>query len=283
LNDYGHNLVVPRHGFDRALEAVPILAALEFIDDLDRYAYLRAYKGFEQWFDRPHIDFDTAIDLDIDLKRAGLQIMKRDFTKDLNVFRTALEALIWPSDKLSSFNGLPLEFQLPILTPDAPSIHTDNVARELHALIHSVFGGDSHYTEIMILAECRAYMKRFERNRWQVQTEDIISMWQTCMRYIEWQYQMHPEVRKLYTKMLLTNNANKGYSQWDAIKAGVNRKYVAQELRKDTGRGVVGGICERREGPRGYWLTERGRRLILNEFALEVDGEIIKAVEGFKE
>jgi hypothetical protein len=272
LNEFKRNLTLPKNGFDRALDNASILAALDFVKDVDRETYRKAYKGFEQWFDRPCIDFEKEV--------AILQV-EEPTVYDKTLFRLALDVLLLPP-KQTFNNDLPETERLPILVPDDFSVETDAVVQELHKLCRTVFGCDCHYIQIMILAECIALMKRFERNKWQVQTQDVVTAWRYCTCFVAWEYPMHKEVRKLYTSILAANNANKIFSQWDAIKAGINRKYVAQELRKDTGQGIASGIVEKLN-PKGYWLTERGKRLILNDFTLEVDGRIIKAVEDFEE
>ena len=279
LREHKIEIPLPECGISQALECLPVLAALEFIPEsrkeVPKYRrdhYRRAYKGFEQFFDRPEIDLSREI--------AILQLGDDEDNKELrDLFKMSLEWLLLPIEK-TDIKYLPETERLPDLKRQEPNEYTDRVIRAVRDRVLETFGNYFRFNQIQVLYEDIAFMRRFERNAWQVETKDVIDAWHYSFRFITWP----PMIRDSHRKDVLAavyqfNEKNVCPSQWKLVnESRINFRYVSLELKDDVGISIQKGFVEKCN-PRGYRLTEHGRRLFLNDYSIKVDDVIYRPDE----
>lgn len=137
-----------------------------------------------------------------------------------------------------------------------------------------------NYQQLLVLAECAAYVKRFYRERWRVEVEDVLEAWYIINYCKQPRAPLSPSLRTILTAIQALNRARIFPSQRQVIKkTGLANNTVSQAVGlkikrwEGAGRLIVAGYVEYDDCRGGYRLTELGELALDNNFHITVGKE----------
>jgi hypothetical protein len=156
---------------------------------------------------------------------------------------------------------------------------TENLIDELYNYFARNDYGGINYQQLVFLAECIAYTKRFYRKCWRVEIEDVLEAWFFINYFRTPRSPLQGSDKGMLQAIDARNRAGVLPSQRQIIKkTGLATKTVNKALglkinNKD-GRGsfFTVGYVDYDESQKGYRLKEMGKIALTNEFYVSIDG-----------
>jgi hypothetical protein len=285
LYDLDVRIALPSRGLPQVLTCAAISAAVAYAPNVtpvparNRRRCENAYKGFEEFFDSHNDPYRKEAANYLDLIGGPVRNTFDPSPEDEDeeaLFKIALDFLLNPLDATLN-SSLPDEERLHAYLREEPSEETEHIIKTLYALVNEVFGGSLRFTQIISVYEVIAFMRRIERDKWQVQREDVLKAWRYSGCLTKWPHIIENKNQRI----ILTTINNKNKSGADVSQRGVQRitglgwKFITKELKMqegEQGRSIVAGYVEVRNPSKKYRITSRGQRAIADDYSIDIDG-----------
>lgn len=237
----------------------------------ERFDDLNPFSGFKEFFARRDISRSKS-----DRFVASLQCSPEDdstYKVKVDIFHLTLELQL---DDVPEINDT-----LPQKLPSCEQQRSNKQTEDLIVALGDYFARNDYaginYQQLVVLAECIAYVKRFHRNLWRVEVEDVLESWFLI------NYCRHPRPPlTLTTKNVLNaidskNRAGIFPSQRQIIATtGIANNTVNHALglkiksREGVGKLILDGYVEYDYAEEGYRLTDLGKLVLTNDFHITV-------------
>jgi hypothetical protein len=140
-----------------------------------------------------------------------------------------------------------------------------------------------NYQQLIVVAECIAYVKRFYRRYWRVETEDVLQAWFFINFFKRPRPPLSQSSKKILHYIWRQNLEGKFPTQRRIIKktalsAKVVNNAVGLKIKRPGGSGklIIQGYLEYNIDQAGYQLTQLGELELTDDFHITVDGTIFR-------
>lgn len=139
--------------------------------------------------------------------------------------------------------------------------------------------GSLHYHQLIVIAESIAYVKRFYRDYWCVEAEDVLEAWFFINYFKKPRPPRSQSAKRILNYISKHNSEGKFPTQRQIIKeTGLSIKVVSNavglKIKRPEGSGklLTQGYVEYDIDREGYKLTQLGELALTNDFHISVDG-----------
>jgi hypothetical protein len=169
--------------------------------------------------------------------------------------------------------------KLPVYTQQQSDHRTANLIDALGGYFAQHDYGGVHYQQLIVIAECIAYVKRFYRCCWRVETEDVLEAWFFINFFKKPRPPLIQSSKEILRYIWRQNREAKFPTQRQIIKnTGLSNKAVSNavglKIKQPGGSGklILGRYVEYNFDQEGYKLTQLGELALTNDFHITVDG-----------
>jgi hypothetical protein len=242
----------------------------------DRFDEVSPFSGFTQFFSGAEI---VRVEKNRIASILQLKASQDDLTyqNDVVIYQLALDLVLENAPLINDGLG----------SQKLPSYQQERSDKRTGDLIEAFWGyferndyGGINYHQLIVLAECIAYFKRFCRKRWRVEVEDVLEAWYI----INYCKQPRPPLSQSHRKILgyvkAQNREEKFPSQRQIIKqTALAHNTVSQALglsimgSAGAGTLLVERYLEYDDAQGGYRLTELGELSLDSDFHITVGKE----------
>jgi hypothetical protein len=241
----------------------------------ERFIVSSPFAGFEQFIvtrDISPAENDRTLSiLGPNSPNSGL-----DYQLKAAAFQSALGLLLEDEHSINEDLG---NCKLPVYEQEQSLSVTANLIMGLGDYFAQQDYAGLHYQQLIVVAECIAYTKRFYRRYWRVEIEDVLQAW----FFINFFKRPRPPLSQNSKKILLyiwrQNAEGKFPTQRQIIKkTGLSTKVVSNAVGlkikrpEGSGRLIIEGHVEYNIDQQGYQLSQLGEFALTNDFHVTVDG-----------
>ena len=191
-------------------------------------------------------------------------------------FQSALGMLLEDEHSINEELG---NRKLPVYTQQRSDHRTASLIEALGGYFAQHDYGGLHYQQLTVIAECIAFVKRFYRCCWRVETEDVLEAWFFINFFKKPRPPLIPSSKKILRYICRENREGKLPTQRQIIKktglsAKVVNNAVGLKIKRPGGSGklIILGYLDYNIDQKGYRLTELGELALSNDFHITVDG-----------
>jgi hypothetical protein len=238
----------------------------------ERFNDLNPFSGFKQFFVQRDISLLKADRANQLLQKTVKDCSNNQF--EVVTFHVALELLLENAPSLNDDLGL---LTLSSYKQQPSNKETGGLIVALGDYFARNDYGGVNYQQLTVLAECIAYVKRFHRNLWRVEVEDVLEAWFLINYCRKPRPPLKDEHKRILEVIGSQNRAGLFPTQRKIIKKtdlsnNTVSKAIGLEIQSKEGRGylIVDGYVEFLDAQKGYQLTELGRLALTNDFQITV-------------
>jgi hypothetical protein len=191
-------------------------------------------------------------------------------------FRSALGMLLEDEHSINEELG---NRKLPVYTQQQSDHRTANLIEALGGYFAQHDYSGLHYQQLIVIAECIAFVKRFCRCCWRVETEDVLEAWFFINFFKQPSPPLSQNSKKILHYIWRQNSEGKFPTQRRIIKktglsAKVVNNAVGLKIKRPGGSGklILEGYVEYNIDQQGYQLSQLGEFALTNDFHITVDG-----------
>jgi hypothetical protein len=149
--------------------------------------------------------------------------------------------------------------------------------------------GGLDYERLVILGECIAYVKRFHRQGWRVEVEDVLEAWYFVNYFKAPRPTLSLSSKKILSVIDTQNRAGNFPSQRQIIKKtglanNVVSHAIGQNIKSGEGSGklIIDGYVEFDDVKQGYRLSELGKLALTNDYHVVIGGRLYRPKHPLK-
>jgi hypothetical protein len=191
-------------------------------------------------------------------------------------FQSALGILLEDEHSINEELG---NRKLPAYIQQQSDHRTANLIEALGGYFAEHDYGGVHYQQLIVIAECIAFLKRFYRCRWHIETEDVLEAWFFVNFFKRPSPPLSQSSKIILRYISAQNSAGKFPTQRQIIRrTGLGNKVVSYavglRIKRPGGSGklILQGYVEYNFDQEGYKLTQLGELALTNDFHITVDG-----------
>jgi hypothetical protein len=246
----------------------------------DRFADIDPLSGFKHLFS----GFEELTVADTDKINHVLQYdtPQNDplYKKNVGIFRIALGILL---ENAADLDDILSSLKLKVYQLEQPEKRTADLINGLGDYFGSSDYGRLKLHQLCVLAECKAFMKRFYRKSWCIEVEDVSEAWFVINYCVRSRLSLNKNVIKMLRYVQAQNRQKKFPSQRKVIKGTeLPHNTVSRAMRCDpeslmgVGTLILEGFVAYDAELRGYRITEFGELVLDGNSFIKVNGKIYR-------